>query len=309
MLIAFTLPIGIGIAVAGTLMPTVVKGRLAHRPASATGIYASGIQFGSALAAALAIPLADLHGGWRFSLGVFSVAAALSAAAWLGLTDREERPRTRARPPRMPLRSPTAWVVSLVFAMIGVCFYGVSAWLADAYVEHGWSEGQRRGAARGRASCHRSGRAGDPVPRRPAWLPPLLPLDGCRRANGRPARRPVRARRGVVVGGRARSRDRDALPVGDDPPTRSLTRPGPGGRGHGDDARDRLLDHGPRAARPRARPGCDGLVLGVALADRRDRGLPARHVASASPTNGCRRTRSGSSRRPREREPPDSAEA
>lgn len=140
-LIALTLPVGIGIAVAGTLMPTVVKGRLAHRPASATGIYASGIQLGSALSAALAVPLADLHGGWRFSLAVFSVAAALSAAAWLGLTDREERPRTRARPPRMPLRSPTAWVVSLVFAMIGVCFYGVSAWLADAYVEHGWSEG------------------------------------------------------------------------------------------------------------------------------------------------------------------------
>jgi CP family cyanate transporter-like MFS transporter len=140
-LVALTLPVGIGIAVAGTLMPAVVKGRLAHRPASATGIYASGIQLGAALSAALAVPLANLHGGWRFSLAVFSVAAALSAAAWLALADREERQRARVRPPRMPLHSPTAWAVSLVFAMIGVCFYGVSAWLADAYVEHGWSEG------------------------------------------------------------------------------------------------------------------------------------------------------------------------
>jgi CP family cyanate transporter-like MFS transporter len=41
----------------------------------------------------------------------------------------------------MPLRSSTAWAVSVVFAMIAVCFYGLSAWLSDAYVEHGWSDG------------------------------------------------------------------------------------------------------------------------------------------------------------------------
>ena len=37
-LILFTIPVGIGIAVAGTLMPAAVKGRLSHRPAFATGI-------------------------------------------------------------------------------------------------------------------------------------------------------------------------------------------------------------------------------------------------------------------------------
>jgi CP family cyanate transporter-like MFS transporter len=141
-LILLTVPVGIGIAVAGTLMPAVVKSRLAHRPAFGTGIYATGIQLGAAVSAALAVPLAHLHGGWRFSLGVFSVAAALSAAAWLVLGGREERAAVRAKPPRMPLENPTAWSVSLVFAMIAVCFYGLSAWLPDAYVEHGWSEGK-----------------------------------------------------------------------------------------------------------------------------------------------------------------------
>jgi CP family cyanate transporter-like MFS transporter len=141
-LIALTLPVGIGIAVAGTLMPAVVKARLAHRPAFGTGIYATGIQLGAAVSAALAVPLAHLHGGWRFSLAVFSVAAALSAGAWLVFGGREERQRTRVRPPRLPLRNPTAWSVSFVFAMIAVCFYGLSAWLPDAYVEHGWSEGR-----------------------------------------------------------------------------------------------------------------------------------------------------------------------
>jgi CP family cyanate transporter-like MFS transporter len=141
-LIAFTFPVGVGIAVSGTLMPAIVKGRLAHRPAFGTGIYATGIQLGAALSAALAVPLAHLHGGWRASLAVFSVAAAISGAAWLLFGGREKRPRVRVRPPKLPLRNPTAWTVSLVFAMIAVCFYGLSAWLPDAYVEHGWSEGR-----------------------------------------------------------------------------------------------------------------------------------------------------------------------
>jgi CP family cyanate transporter-like MFS transporter len=141
-LIAFTFPVGVGIAVAGTLMPAIVKGRLAHRPAFGTGIYATGIQLGAAVSAALAVPLAHLHGGWRASLALFSVAAAISGAAWLLFGGREKRPRVRVRPPKLPLRNPTAWTVSLVFAMIAVCFYGLSAWLPDAYVEHGWSEGR-----------------------------------------------------------------------------------------------------------------------------------------------------------------------
>ncbi len=107
-LILLTVPVGIGIAVAGTLMRAVVKSRLAHRPAFGTGIYATGIQLGAAVSAALAVPLANLHGGWRFSLGVFSAAAAVSAAAWLVLGGREERAAVRAKPPRMPLENPTA---------------------------------------------------------------------------------------------------------------------------------------------------------------------------------------------------------
>jgi MFS transporter, CP family, cyanate transporter len=140
--LALTLPVGVGIAVAGTLMPAAVKARLPHRPALGTGIYATGIQSGAAVSAAIAVPLAHLHGGWRFSLGTLSVAAALSGAAWLLLAGREERPRIRVRPLRLPVRNPTAWAVSLVFAMIAVCFYGLSAWLPDAYVEHGWSDGR-----------------------------------------------------------------------------------------------------------------------------------------------------------------------
>lgn len=139
-LLVFTLPVGIGIAVAGTLMPVAVKERFPHRPGFATGVYAAGIQTGSTAAAALAVPLAHWHGGWRFSLLVFSAATAVLLPLWLVASRGSvERPLKVVRP-QLPWRSATAWRLATVFALVGMNFYGISHWLANAYVEHGWSE-------------------------------------------------------------------------------------------------------------------------------------------------------------------------
>jgi CP family cyanate transporter-like MFS transporter len=35
---------------------------------------------------------------------------------------------------------PAAWTIAAAFALQSVLFYGFNAWLADAYVERGWSE-------------------------------------------------------------------------------------------------------------------------------------------------------------------------
>ena len=139
-LLLFTFPVGVGIAIAGTLMPVAVKERFPHRPGFATGVYAAGIQTGSTAAAALAVPLAHWQGGWRFSLLIFSAAMAVLVPLWL-LSSRSqvERPLRLVRP-KLPWRSLTAWRLAIVFALVGMNFYAVSHWLANAYVEHGWSE-------------------------------------------------------------------------------------------------------------------------------------------------------------------------
>ena len=139
-LLLFTFPVGVGIAVAGTLMPVAVKERFPHRPGFATGVYAAGIQTGSTAAAALAVPLGHWHGGWRFSLFICSAAMALLVPLWLvSSRSQAERPLRPARP-KLPWRSVTAWRLAIVFALVGMTFYAVSHWLANAYVEHGWSE-------------------------------------------------------------------------------------------------------------------------------------------------------------------------
>lgn len=134
-----TVPFGVAAGVGGAVLPVVVKERFAEQPALATGVYSIGINVGAAGAAAIAAPLARLL-GWRGALALLALVGVLCTLAWLALSARRLPPRERdfAQPP-LPLRSSVAWLLALVFGLQATCFHGLSLWLADAYVEHGWS--------------------------------------------------------------------------------------------------------------------------------------------------------------------------
>jgi CP family cyanate transporter-like MFS transporter len=139
--IILTIPIGIGMGLAGAMLPVAVKERFPDRPGFATGVYTTGMTVGSALAAASAVPLADLGSGWRTPLLVFGVISLALAALWLVLTRTEPRhDRVEARPLRLPLRDPLAWRLVAAFFLMSSVFYGLNSWLPDIYVERGWSE-------------------------------------------------------------------------------------------------------------------------------------------------------------------------
>jgi CP family cyanate transporter-like MFS transporter len=120
-------------------MPVAVKEHFAHRPACASGIYTTGIQVGSALSSALAVPIAAAWGGWRAALAVFSACTVLILAGWMLLTppDREHR---RTAPPRLPWGRRLVWGLILVFALQSVVYYGLVAWMPDSFQERGWSD-------------------------------------------------------------------------------------------------------------------------------------------------------------------------
>jgi CP family cyanate transporter-like MFS transporter len=123
------------------LSAIAIRERFAHRPGTATGVFATGIQIGSASSAAAAVPLANALGGWRAALAVFSVVACLLAVAWIVLSrDWPERGDAWAAPSRLPLRNPTAWLLVTIFSLMGSAYYGLSAWVPDAYIERGWSD-------------------------------------------------------------------------------------------------------------------------------------------------------------------------
>jgi CP family cyanate transporter-like MFS transporter len=122
-------------------MPVAVKEHFAHRPAFATGIYAVGINVGSTVSAPLAVPLAHATSGWRGTLLLYSGLSALLPPLWLLLTRGEPRHRPSGAPQfRLPWRSLLAWRLVAIFAFLSMTYYGVNAWLPDAFQEHGWSE-------------------------------------------------------------------------------------------------------------------------------------------------------------------------
>jgi MFS transporter, CP family, cyanate transporter len=138
-LMALTVAIGLGMGAGGVLMPVVVREHLPERALDGTVAYTSGIQAGAAASAAAAIPLAML-GGWRAALVAFSVSTLLIVIPWRAAFRQTTRRAGRLR--RAVLRDFldwTGWWFAFLFGLFGVAYYGLIAWLADAYVEFGWA--------------------------------------------------------------------------------------------------------------------------------------------------------------------------
>ena len=134
-----TLGIGVGIGTAGAIPSMVVSQRIAERPALGTGAYAGGIVAGSTLAAAFAVPLAP-DGDWRRALMTISVISILSLIVWLTVIPGGSAIRARDQPARrLPWRSRTGWLLVALFGLQSILFYGIVAWLPNAFVERGWT--------------------------------------------------------------------------------------------------------------------------------------------------------------------------
>lgn len=140
LVLALTFGIGLGMGLAGPIFPLVVRHEMPARPALGTGAYAIGLVLGATVAAAVAVPLAGDGGDWRLALGVITLAGLGSLAVWLALAPSDEVVDATLAPPRIPWRSPVAWVLGVLFGLQSMLYYGVVTWLAAVYVDRGWSE-------------------------------------------------------------------------------------------------------------------------------------------------------------------------
>lgn len=141
LVLALTIPIGVGMGFAGALMPVAVKERFAHRPAFASGVYTTGINMGSALSSAVAVPIAAAWGGWRAALAAFSACTILLFAGWLLFTPPVRERVQAERPLRLPWGNKVVWGLVAVFALQSIVYYGLVSWMPDAFQERGWSDG------------------------------------------------------------------------------------------------------------------------------------------------------------------------
>ena len=136
-LFAGTVVIGAAIGLVNVLLSGLVKRDYPDRVALVTGVYTTVMATFAMLASGLAVPVADTApGGWRTSLVVWVVVAAVAAVPWL------RRPSTRpgaspSLPPATPAaggptlwRSPLAWQLTVFFGLQSAGFYIAISWLA-----------------------------------------------------------------------------------------------------------------------------------------------------------------------------------
>jgi CP family cyanate transporter-like MFS transporter len=136
-----TVGVGVGMAVIGPILPSIVRQHLPNQPAAGTGAYVAGLVLGATATAAAAVPIAAATGGWRGSFAIISATALGSLVAWLVLMPKDTgHTRTAPQRPDLPWRRPSAWLLGVIFGSQSILFYGGITWLASIYTERGWGE-------------------------------------------------------------------------------------------------------------------------------------------------------------------------
>jgi CP family cyanate transporter-like MFS transporter len=125
---------GIGIGLAGVLLPALVKRDFARHAGRATGLYTMTLCIGAAAGTGLSLPLMSLLGiGWPGALASWAVAALFAAAVWLPFA--MGRPATSAVGSTLSTApGPKLWRDPLAWQVTG--FMGLQSSLA--YILFGW---------------------------------------------------------------------------------------------------------------------------------------------------------------------------
>lgn len=140
-LLASTVAVGAGIAIAGALVGGFIKAAYAQRAAFVSGIYAAALAAGSAVSATISSPISQIFGSWRFGLGAWAIPGLLAIGAWLFIESHQRREARGSvavpRQHKLPIANSTAWLIALFFGCDNFLFYGLVSWLAPLYHEHG----------------------------------------------------------------------------------------------------------------------------------------------------------------------------
>jgi MFS transporter, CP family, cyanate transporter len=142
-IVLFTVPALAGMAIGNVLLPVAVKRAFPRHVGRATGLYSMALALGTALAAALSVPIAQGLGTWRAGLGVWAVTPLLAVVPLLAIRRLAARAGAgadavpRAVPPFLAYRHPTAWALAGFFGLQSLAAYVVMGWLPTIYRDAG----------------------------------------------------------------------------------------------------------------------------------------------------------------------------
>ncbi|MGW6899203.1 CynX/NimT family MFS transporter [Streptomyces sp. NPDC054919] len=138
-----------GIAVSNILMPVIVKRWFPDRVGSMTGLYSMALALGTALAAAVTVPMTDALGGsWKAGLGIWAVLAAAAVLPWIplmrdgrGAPGQATAQQHGDAPTLRITRSRTAWGLACFFGLQATAAYIAMGWMPQIFRDAGVSAG------------------------------------------------------------------------------------------------------------------------------------------------------------------------
>jgi CP family cyanate transporter-like MFS transporter len=135
--------IGIGIAIANVLLPSLLKRDFPERIATLTSAYALTAGVVAAVASGVAVPIATLPGsGWNWALGAVAVVPLVALAVWMPQLANHSAPAAgTATPPHggRVWRSMLAWQVTGFFGLNSLVYYVTVTWLPSILTDAGYS--------------------------------------------------------------------------------------------------------------------------------------------------------------------------
>ena len=138
-----TVVIGAAIAVMNVLTPALVRRSFAEQLPLVTGLYTFVMASGAAFAAFSAVPIMLwAEGDWRWSLGFWSVLAALSFVVCLPMLRYQHHTSTAGPRAGSLWRNSDAWWLALMFGCQSMLFYTGTAWIAKIFIDLGTSENE-----------------------------------------------------------------------------------------------------------------------------------------------------------------------
>lgn len=139
-LLVGTTVVGLAIAVANVILPSIVRDRFPKKIALITAGYTLVLSISASGAASIAVPASSILGGWQLSLLIWVVPAALGFLVWLTQIREPFHPlpaeHHRAES-RSVLRSGITWALVVFFGFQSLGFYALLGWLPSLLIDRG----------------------------------------------------------------------------------------------------------------------------------------------------------------------------
>ena len=138
-----SLVIGLAIALSNVLLPTMIRAEFPNRISQMTALYTSLLALFASAGATLAVPLMQELGGWRGSLAIWAVPAAIAVFTWVMMNRKQHHQNIELEQVHAGgsniWKSPITWAIVGFFGLQSMNFYSILNWLPSILVSKGFS--------------------------------------------------------------------------------------------------------------------------------------------------------------------------